>query len=120
MQDSHAINALLGRLPAEDPERAKLQARAESYAGDCGCKIGAAFLSCSLLLTIVYLAIRGPLIISVSGPLGFVFALAGAAAFIFGAAIAGKILGLLVASLKMASLKRFLLKRLKDRTEAHI
>jgi VIT1/CCC1 family predicted Fe2+/Mn2+ transporter len=111
VQDHRAIDALLARLPANDPERATLQARAVAYSKDCGCTMGAAFFAGALLLAVTYLAVAG-LELSSCGI---------AVAFVFLATVVGKLTGLLVASLKLTFLRRSLSGRLRsERYSAHV
>ena len=120
MQDRRAVDVLLARLPADDPERATLHSRAAAYSTDCvmhGTPVasrtagpatgtmGAAFLAAALLLAVVYFAS--------AGGLGFRSGLTGLA-FVLVAALAGKLAGLLLASLKLALLRRSLSRRLRS------
>lgn len=111
MQDRRAIDALLARLPADDPERATLQSRAAAYSTDCGCKVGATFMAGALVLAAVYLAFAG---------LGLETCGIGLA-FVFVATMVGKLTGLLVASLRLAFLRRSLSRRLRsERYSAYV
>jgi hypothetical protein len=111
MQDRRAIDALLARLPADDPERATLQARAVAYSAECGCKLGATFLAGALVLAVVYLALAGPGLLTCGVALAFVFI----------ATIVGKLIGLLVASVKLSFLRWSLSRRLRsERYSAHV
>ena len=105
MQDRRAVDVLLARLPADDPEWATLHSRAAAYSTDCGCTMGAAFLAAALLLAVAYFAF--------AGGLGFRSGLTGLA-FVLVAALAGKLAGLLLASLKLALLRRSLSRRLRS------
>ena len=111
MLDRRAIDALLARLPADDPERAALYARAVAYSTDCGCALGAAFLAGAFVLASIYLAVTGIDLLTCGIALAFVFV----------ATAVGKLTGLLVASLKLALLRRSLSRRLRtERYSAYV
>jgi hypothetical protein len=111
VQDRRAIDALLARFPADDPQRATLEARAAAYSTDCGCKFGATFMAGALVSAAVYRAFAG-LGLETCGI---------ALAFVFVATIAGKLIGLFVASVKLAVLRRSLSRRLRsERYSAYV
>jgi hypothetical protein len=103
MRRTAHVDALLARLPADDPDIATLQSRAIAYSQDCGCTMSAAFLAGSLLLALVYFALTGGLSVP-TGIAGLLFVLI--------AALSGKAAGLMLASLKLALLRRLISKRL--------
>jgi hypothetical protein len=112
MHHHRAVDALLARLPADDPERATLQARAAAYSSDCGCAMGAAFMAGASLVALLYFVF--------AHGLGFWPGLAGLA-FVLVATMVGKLAGLLVASLKLAFLRRSLSRRLRsERCSAYV
>jgi hypothetical protein len=98
------VDALLAHLPADDPDRAALQARATTYSRDCGCTIGAAFLAGSLPLAFAYFTLTGGLSIR-RGIAGLLFVLI--------ASLSGKAAGLVLASLKLALLRRSILRKIR-------
>jgi hypothetical protein len=98
------VDELLARLPADDPDRAALQARATTYSQDCGCTMGVAFLAGSLLLALAYF--------TSTGDFNARRAIAGLL-FVLGAALSGKAAGLVLASLKLALLRRSLLRKIR-------
>jgi len=106
------IDALLARFSTDDPVRAAIQARANAYSRDCGCKMGALFLVGALLLVVVYF-------LGV-GAVSFRTSVAGIV-FIFVAAVSGKAAGLGLASLKLALLRRSVLQKLQnERSLEHV
>ena len=96
------MDALLAAWPPDDPERAALQARARKYGRECGCALGGAFATAALVGAAVYLA---------AGHLGVATA-AASVLLVFVAAGSGKLLGLLLASLRLVLLRRSLVRRL--------
>jgi VIT1/CCC1 family predicted Fe2+/Mn2+ transporter len=98
------VDALLARLPADEPDWAALQSRATAYSQDCGCTMGAAFLAGSLPLALAYVTLTDGLSVR-RGIAGVVFVLV--------AALSGKASGLVLASLKLALLRRSISRRLR-------
>lgn len=81
-----------------------LHRRARGYSRDCGCAAGAAFLAVAILAMVTYVAATGDLRVwTALVALGVVFA----------ASAAGKLAGLLVASVRLAWLHRSLTRRLR-------
>lgn len=81
-----------------------MQARARAAGRDCGCKLGGFFLAGALLLTPVYFVATRDL--SIRAALASV-------AFVFGAAVGGKLIGLTLAWARLVSLHRTLTRRLR-------
>jgi hypothetical protein len=104
MRRTAGVDALLARVPADDPDRVALQSRAAAYSQDCGCRMGAVFLAGSLLVTLASIAKAGGLTVW-KGIAGLVFVLI--------AAMFGKAVGLVLASLKLALLRRSISRRLR-------
>jgi hypothetical protein len=98
------VDGLLQRLPADDPQRRALQARARAAVRECGCKLGGLFLGGALLLTPVYVIATRDFSIW-SG--------VRSVAFVFGAAVAGKLIGLALAWARLVLLHRTLLRTLR-------
>jgi hypothetical protein len=101
---ARAVERLLAELPAGDPERAALQARANRYAGECGCKAGSVAMALALVLT--------PAVIAVRGEFGLLTLVVGVGA-VFAAAVAGKAAGLLLARVRLALLRVSLARRVE-------
>jgi hypothetical protein len=97
-ETTRAIDALLARLPAGDPRRARAQRLALKYNRDCGCGVGALALGAAIPLTCAYLALTGVTLVSVAAGI----------AFDFGATLAGKAMGLALATVRLALLRRSL------------
>lgn len=108
---AHRIDDLLARVPADDPEKAALEARARAHSRDCGCAMSGAFLGVALLLTLVYVAATVDLSIRT--------ALA-SAMFVLLATLLGKLTGLLLAWVKLAVLHRSLSRKLLRTTSGHV
>jgi hypothetical protein len=105
------IDQILARLPDGQPDSAAVRARAARHATDCGCAMGAAFLVAAVLIAAAYFVwYRTPHPGSV---------LIGAAG-VFLAAIAGKLVGLLLAAIRLALLKRKLLRRPRSHEAHHV
>jgi nitrate reductase gamma subunit len=95
---------LLAHLRVDDPERAALQSRAAAYSRDCGCAMGAAFVVGALLLSLSYFTL-------VAAP-SFRTVIVGVV-FVLAAALSGKAVGLLLAALKLALLRRSISRKLR-------
>jgi hypothetical protein len=106
-----AVDALLAQLPAGDPERRTVPARAHGYYRACGCAMGGAFLTTALVLTIVYFA--------TIGDFGWRSATAGVVFILLGSAL-GKAAGVLLAWARLALLRRSLARRLERTGVAHV
>jgi hypothetical protein len=101
------IDRLLAKVPPDDPAKAMFQARARAYSRECGCKLGGIFLAVSWVLGLAYFAARGELGLR-TGIASFIFA-------VF-ASVLGKLTGLLLASVRLALLRRSLSKNLQQET----
>lgn len=108
---AEAVDALLAQVPADDPERPALQARAGKYSRECGCALAGAFLAAALLLALIHFA--------TGGHLGLRTGVEGAL-FVLGAAALGKAVGLLQAQLKLAWLRRLLSRKLERTGVSHV
>ena len=105
------VDDLLTGISRDDPERFELVARARKHSRDCGCAMGGAFLGVAVLLTLVYVA--ATLEVSVRG----VFA---GALFVVVAALLGKLIGLLLAWVKLVVLYRSLSRRSQRAATGHV
>lgn len=94
-----AVDSLLA--PRADAEGRVLRARARAYARDCGCAMGGAFMLAGLLVSAAWLATSG---------IGVARALL-AGALILGATALGKATGLLIATVRLALLRRSIPRR---------
>jgi hypothetical protein len=105
------VDDLLAHVPRDDPERAELVARARKYSRDCGCAIGGAFLGAALLLALAYLAATQDVSVRslVGGPLG-----------VFVATVVGKLIGLLLAWVRLVVLYRSLARGLRRAAADHV
>jgi hypothetical protein len=92
----------LARLAPDDPDRAELAVRARSYARDCGCAMSGVFLGAALLLTIAFFAATRSVDLR---------SLTAAVLFVFVATLLGKLLGLLLAWVRLVALARSLTRR---------
>ena len=101
---ARTIDGLIAQLPPDDPEKEAMQARAARYGRACGCSAGALFLVISALLVVVYFA--------AGGDFGVLSALAGIG-FVVVATIAGKLLGLSLATLRLRLLGRSIDRRVR-------
>jgi hypothetical protein len=81
-----------------------LHRRARGYSRDCGCAAGAAFLGAASVSIAAYVAVTGDL---------RVWTALAAVGVVFAASAAGKLAGLLVASVRLARLHRSLTRRLR-------
>jgi hypothetical protein len=91
------VDALLRRLPEGDPYKVSAQKRAATFDHECGCAIGGTFLIAAAVLAAGYLLLNQHVTIGT---------LLAAAGFVFAAAIAGKLIGILVARIRMRLLHR--------------
>jgi hypothetical protein len=99
-----AVDDLLARVSPDDPERIELAARARKHSRDCGCAMGGAFLAIATLLALAYFA--ATLDVSVRGVFAGVL-------FVLVATLLGKLIGLLLAWVRLARLYRSLSRRLQ-------
>lgn len=104
------VDALLAQLPADDPARARVQAQTAKYNRECGCALSSFSLTATLLLVAGYFAVTGDLSVRSA---------AAGVALVLAAAAVGKAVGLLVASLRLALLRRSLSKRLRVHGRGH-
>ena len=112
MQRGRAVDALLVRLPPDDPDRVALQARASAYATECGCAMGGAFMAGATVLAVLYFSLAGELGVS-SGAI--------AVAVVLVATLAGKGAGVALASLRLLLLRRSLSRKLRsERSSAYV
>ena len=105
------VDDLLARVPAGDPEKVALEARARAHRRDCGCAMGGAFLGVALLLMLAYVAATVDLSIRT--------ALA-SATFVLLATLLGKLTGLALAWARLALLQRSLARKLQRATSDHV
>jgi hypothetical protein len=101
---ARTLDGLIARLPADDPEKDALQARAAKYGRACGCSAGAAFLVASVLLSAAYFAAGGELGVRS----GFACVV-----LVFVATLAGKLVGISLATLRLGLLRRSVDRRLR-------
>jgi hypothetical protein len=110
-RQTSAVDGLLAQLPADDPGRADLQRRARAYSQACGCPAGGLFLVAAILLVSTYFATTGA--VGVGTVAASVF-------FVIVATAVGKSVGLLVAGLRLAMLRRSLSRKLQQRSLGHV
>jgi hypothetical protein len=91
------VDALLRRLPDGDSYKASAQKRAAGFDHECGCAMGGIFLIAAAVLAAGYLLLNQHVTIGT---------LPAAAGFVFASAIAGKLIGLLVARIRISLLHR--------------
>jgi hypothetical protein len=106
-----AIDVLLAQMPADDGEAAALHARARTFSQECGCAMGASFLSASLVLAMIYFV--------TTGDLGVRSGIAGVT-FVVLASMLGKMTGLVLARAKLALLRWSLARRLQRTSSRHV
>ena len=107
-----AVDAMLARIPTDDPELESLRSRADRYGTDCGCAMGAVFLVSALVLALLYTFFVGDLSLSTG---------VGAVAFTVIAAPLGKLVGLATASLRLSLLRRSISRRFRpEKGSAHV
>ena len=104
------VDRLLAQLPSDDPEKPSLQARAVEYGRECGCSLGALFLTAAVVLAALYVVAWGGLDLRTG---------LASVAFVFVAASVGKLAGVLLAALRLKLLGRSIARRL-DRQRARI
>jgi hypothetical protein len=97
---------LMAAFPEREVEQRPFVDRAARYSRDCGCQMGAAFLVVSLIVAIAWVAFAPAA--SYGALLTQVFM---ALLFVFVASIAGKLLGIAIARIRLALLCRYLAKR---------
>jgi hypothetical protein len=110
----HLHNDACERASSErhaEPRIEELRARLASLASECGCTMGGIFLAIALVAAVLYFLIRGGL--------GLQSGLA-AAGLIFLASVAGKLVGLGAARIRMVRLRRMLTARLTAAEESHV
>jgi hypothetical protein len=106
-----AVDALLAQMPAGEADRATLQGRARAYSQECGCAMGALFLTAALALALIHLATAADL------GVGSVVA---SVVLIFIASALGKATGLALAALKLALLRWSLARRVQRMGSTHV
>jgi hypothetical protein len=106
-----AVDALLARMPDDDPAKARLRERARAHAQDCGCAMGAAFMSVVLVAAPVWLLATGGMRVG---------ALVVAVALVFVAAMVGKAAGLLLAHARLVVMLRSLERRAEPWGARHV
>jgi len=106
---SVAIDALVRELGLEPAERVEVQARMARHNRDCGCALGGATMTASVVAAVAYLAVTATFGIE---------ALAAAAGVVFASALLGKALGLVAASVRLELLRRSLSRRARRLQEA--
>jgi hypothetical protein len=94
---SQDIDWLLRQFPSDDPQRASYQKRAIAYQSDCGCSMGAAFMVGSILGVAIAFAVDHRIAL-----VRIVLAMA----TVLLATAVGKAVGLAVARLRLALLRR--------------
>jgi hypothetical protein len=99
---SVAIDELAAQLALEPAERRDVLARMARYNRECGCALGGAAMVAALLAALAYL------LATETFGVGVAFA---AVAFVFGCSLLGKAVGLLVATARLALLRRSLSRR---------
>jgi hypothetical protein len=97
-----AIAGLLDEMAADDPQRAVLEARASRYVGECGCKLGSVFLAVASIVVPVLIGFRGDVSVGV--------VVVGVLA-VFASSVVGKVLGLLIALVRLMFLHASLSRR---------
>jgi hypothetical protein len=107
---ARTVDRLLVQLASDDPEKPSLQARAVEYGRDCGCTLGALFLTAAVPLAALYVVAWAGLNLRTG---------LASVAFVFVAASVGKLTGLLLATLRLRLLGRSIARRL-DRQRARI
>jgi hypothetical protein len=106
-----AVQQLLAQLPAGSPKRTALQARAMRYADECGCKLGAIFLTVALVTVPPALVLREGVGIE-KAALAVVAVLA--------AALLGKAVGVAAAWVRLSLLRRSLARDLGRSREVEV
>lgn len=105
------VDALLRRLPDGDSYKASAQKRAAALDHECGCAIGGRFLIVAAILAAGYVLSNQHLTIGT---------LLAAAGFVFAAAIAGKLIGMVVARIRMRLLHREVSVRIRKVEASHV
>jgi hypothetical protein len=106
-----AVDVLLAQMHAGDAERTALQARARAYSRECGCAMGAIFLTAALALTLIYFATTGDLRVGTG---------IACVMLVFFASMLGKMTGLVLARAKLALLRWSLARRLQRMSSTHV
>jgi multidrug efflux pump subunit AcrB len=94
-----SVDALIARIPADDPAYAQARDRARSFAQDCGCSMGATFMAVAMAVAIVRW-----IIVPSFEPAGALYALGS----VVTAAVVGKAVGLALARVRLSLLQRSL------------
>jgi hypothetical protein len=94
-----------------EPRIDELRARLASLAGECGCTTGGIFLAIAFVVAVLYFLVRGGL--------GLQTGLA-ALGLIFLASVAGKLVGLGAARIRIIRLRRMLATRLTALEGSHV
>jgi len=105
------VDALLRRLPDGDSYKVSAQKRVAAFDHECGCAMGGRFLIAAAVLA------AGRLL---SIPHITIGSLLATAASVFAAAIAGKLLGMLVARIRMRLLHREMSVRIVKLEARHV
>jgi hypothetical protein len=105
------IEALLRRLPDGDSYKVTAQKRAAAFDHECGCALGARFLIAAAILAAGYLLLNQHLTFGT---------LLAAGGFVLAAAIAGKMIGMLVARIRMRLLHREVSVRIAKIEAGHV
>jgi hypothetical protein len=109
---SAAIDQLVGQLALESSERSDVQARTARYNRECGCSLGGLFMVAALLAAVAFIVVTADFSIGVAGA---------GIAFVIVTSLLGKVLGLVVASVRLGMLRRSLLRRVRRvRGEGHV
>ena len=94
-----SVDALIARIPADDPAHRRARDRARSYAQDCGCSMGGIFMAAAIAVAVLQWIVSPGL-----EPVRALYALG----FVMAAAVAGKAAGLTLARLRLSLLQRSL------------
>jgi hypothetical protein len=109
---SAAIEELMAQLVLGPSERSEVQVRMARYNRECGCALGGVFMVAALLTVLVYIVVTASLSIGVFG-IGI--------AFVLVSSLTGKVLGLVMASVRLELLRRTLSRRARRlRRESHV
>jgi hypothetical protein len=109
---SAAIDALVTELALTPSEQAGVKTRMARYNRDCGCAMGGVFLTAALLTCVAYIAVTADFAIGAIGAgIGFVMV----------SSLLGKAVGLVVASVRLGLLRRWLSRSARrTRGESHV
>lgn len=118
MKHSHSIlDYLLQTRPDKREELLPYVAKVKQYSNECGCSLGGKFLGAAFLLCALRFLLAGPAAFR-NPARQFLFAIL----FVFFASMAGKLIGIGLAKLRLAHLHRQLIQRygLKGAQNVHL